>query len=132
MSESCDQKIFVVDDDPTTCKFLKLMLQKSSGCSVITFNNPEQAWSSLDEHRPHVICIDLSMPQLTGIEWMVRLSEAKRMNDFHIVLVTGQKIDEEFTFKMMSMGVAEVFEKPVKQEDLGAAIQELLQEPVGD
>jgi len=119
--------VFVVDDDSIQ---RKVMLAFLAGLplDIRTYQDPEEAWHDLSVHRPRIVLLDLIMPKLGGEAWMVRLSEERKMNDFHLVVVTAGNVDEETEFGLFSMGAMEVLRKPVDRQALRSLVMELVKE----
>ena len=65
------------------------------------------------------------MPEMNGDDWMVKLSEKPCMiSELMVVMVTGNNLDDDFVFGMHSLGVEEVFAKPVEKEPFISTIKE--------
>ena len=66
-------RIFVVDDEPVLRRLLPLTLNKILGARaiVLTFENGQKAWDSLQnrtpEDLPHLVLTDTEMPEMNGI-----------------------------------------------------------------
>lgn len=58
------------------------------------------------------------MPDCRGDEWMARLSEHLKFGDHTVVLVTSYQFDEDFEFKLMTLGISEVLAKPLTSDRL--------------
>jgi len=71
-----------------------------------------------DEHSPDVIVLDVMMPQQDGWEVLQRLHNRRRTKDIPVLVCTVID-DPELAF---SLGAAEFLAKPVKQEELLAAL----------
>jgi two-component system phosphate regulon response regulator PhoB len=115
--DSVTTQVFVIDDDVDLANYAKLALS-AFNVSVQTYEDPEKAWDELDEKKPRLILLDYMMPDCRGDEWMVRLSEHLKFDDHSVVLVTSYQFDEEFEFKLMSLGISEVLAKPLAPEQL--------------
>lgn len=76
----------VVDDDNTTLKNLRRILEKE-GHRVSTYNNPVRALELLEDNCFDVLLSDLSMPYLDGLDL---LEHAKRIHpDLEVIIITG-------------------------------------------
>ena len=72
-----ETRILVVDDDPETLRKVRDALSKAGYLSIVT-GDPEQVSSLMEEHRPHLVLLDLVLPGVDGIELMQELSEKAR------------------------------------------------------
>src|SRR3546814_15220928 len=65
-------QILLVDDDPKLLRVLTLRLE-AEGYGVIATASGEEALQRLDHVRPQMVLADLRMPDLDGIELLVRI-----------------------------------------------------------
>jgi len=119
--------IFLIDDEEIQLGLMKTILS-TLPLEIKAYSNPEKAWEELSVHHPQVVLLDLNMPKLNGQGWMTRLSEERKMNDFSLVVVTANRMDEDTEFGLLSMGAMEVVSKPVKPEEIRQLVMELLSE----
>jgi two-component system alkaline phosphatase synthesis response regulator PhoP len=66
--------ILIVDDEPDIVEFLSYSL-KREGYNVQTANNGKDAISIAKSKIPHLILLDVMMPEMDGIETCERLRE---------------------------------------------------------
>ena len=67
MPEDSTPRVLVVDDDPTVCNTVAILL-KSAGYRVSTAENGFDALLQLRKTEPALIVSDLNMPQMSGFE----------------------------------------------------------------
>ena len=115
--DSKTAQVFVIDDDLDLGNYVKLVLADVD-VSVAVYEDPEHAWLELSEKNPRLILLDYLMPDCRGDEWMIRLSEHLKFGDHTVVLVTGYHFDEDFEFKLMTLGISEVLGKPLRANTL--------------
>ena len=60
-------RVLLVDDEPDVCEFIGYNL-KRNGFSVYTCNNGKQAIVKALQVHPHVIIMDVTMPEMDGIQ----------------------------------------------------------------
>ena len=60
-------KILIVDDEIETCKFLGAFLEPL-GYQIITALNGEEALEKIKSEEPHLMLLDIRMPEMDGIE----------------------------------------------------------------
>lgn len=62
-------KIIIVDDDSLILKSLELTLSKEDDIEVIgTAQNGQQAFDLCEKKQPHVVLMDIRMPEIDGIQ----------------------------------------------------------------
>ena len=66
------KKILVVDDEPAVCNMLKKFLVKK-GYKAITALSGKEAIKKVIKQKPHVMLLDIRMPEMNGIQLLVDL-----------------------------------------------------------
>ena len=64
--------VFVIDDNDDSCRLLEQALNYC-GALVTVFSSAEAALEAMKEYIPTLIISDLSMPGMTGLEFMRRV-----------------------------------------------------------
>jgi len=110
--------VIVVDDEPLARDRMVRMVSKMEGCEVVAVaENVEQALLAVAEHDPDVILLDVRMPEEDG------LSAAKKITAMDdppaVIFCTAY---DEYALDAFSTDAVGYLLKPVKQEDLEAAL----------
>lgn len=111
--------VIVVDDEPLARDRLVRMVGKLEDCQVVAqAENVEQALAAVAEHDPDVILLDVRMPEEDG------LSAAKKITTMDdppaVIFCTAY---DEYALDAFSTDAVGYLLKPVKQEDLQAALE---------
>lgn len=81
-------KIIIADDDPIAIKMLSAILNSDDSIEIVsTISDGEQAIEACRDNNPDLICLDVNMPVMTGIEAIpeiIRVSPSTR-----IVMISG-------------------------------------------
>jgi len=75
-----DSRILLVDDEPDILEILGYNLS-SEGYQVFTAENGVEALVEAKKHKPHLIILDVMMPEMDGIEACERLRGVPELND---------------------------------------------------
>ncbi|MDH5414683.1 MAG: response regulator [Flavobacteriaceae bacterium] len=119
------QNIFIVDDSPTVIASLKLILKKYN-YNVQSFTDPTVALEEMETTQPELILLDYEMPQMTGATFMIKVSERLLNNhNWRVFLVSSHVFTEEEKFSMKTLGITNIFSKPLNQEQFDLAIAEI-------
>ena len=124
MSESLDHKILLVDDEPDILDFLGYNLKKE-GYSVITASNGIEAIAKAKKELPHLIVLDIMMPEMDGIETCRQMREIPALNNSVITFLTAR--NEEYTqISGFEMGADDFITKPIKPRVFLSRVKALL------
>lgn len=80
--------ILIVDDELKSREFLSRVLG-GSGWDVITANNGRDALEKIKISRPHVIVLDMTMPEMDGFEVARSLKSNPEYRTIPILAATG-------------------------------------------
>ncbi len=116
-------KVLVIDDDPSICKTVGLLLE-DHGYSPRTFTNPDEAMKIAEEESFQIALIDLRMPAMDGVEVVENL---KRIDDRMSCIVMTAYPDLDSATETMRRGTCDYIAKPFKQEELVASIDRACQ-----
>jgi len=111
-------KVLVIDDDPSICKTVGLLLE-DHGYSPRTFTNPDEALETAEQESFQIALIDLRMPAMDGVEVVEKL---KRIDDRMSCIVMTAYPDLDSATETMRRGSCDYICKPFKQDELVAAV----------
>jgi two-component system response regulator FixJ len=112
-------KVYVVDDDESVRNGLARLL-RATGYAVETYASAEEYLSQAGENELGAIILDLSMPEVDGIELQRRLLE--RGDGKPIIFLSGHA-DVPTSVKAMKRGAEDFLTKPVDEEALLNALR---------
>jgi CheY-like chemotaxis protein len=116
--------ILVVDDSPIQCKLYSSLL-KSNGYQVITGSNGRQAIDLALEHRPDLILMDITMPEMDGIAATRELRTHPDMQHIPIIAITATT-DPEDLERARDAGYSDAVDKAADRGTALAQIQQWL------
>jgi FixJ family two-component response regulator len=116
-----DAIVDVIDDDLSILASLSSLL-RASGLRVRTFDSAQKYLSNLPEQTvPCCVLLDYQLPGMNGLELQSYLSTARA--EAAIIFLTGEG-DIPTSVRAVKAGAVEFLTKPVKAEDLLAAIRQ--------
>jgi DNA-binding NarL/FixJ family response regulator len=116
-------KVIIVDDHDMFRSGVRVLLSKSQSVEIIAeARNGNEYLELLNQCKPHVVLMDISMPVMDGIE-ATRISTEK-FPDIKI-LALSMYGDEEYYFKMVSAGAKGFVLKSSGISELEKAITEI-------
>jgi two-component system alkaline phosphatase synthesis response regulator PhoP len=117
-------KILLVDDEPDIVEFLGYNLKKE-GYTILTANNGKDAVEIAKKEIPHLIVLDVMMPDMDGIETCRELREQKSLQDVLIAFLTARS--EDYTqIAGFEVGADDYITKPIKPRVFISRVKALL------
>ncbi|MCB8964064.1 MAG: response regulator transcription factor [Bacteroidales bacterium] len=117
-------RILVVDDEPDIVEFLSYNLKKE-GFSVMTASTGRQAIESAVSFNPHLILLDVMMPEMDGIETCEELRANSQTKNILIAFLTARSEDYS-QIAGFDAGGDDYISKPIKPKVLISRIKALL------
>lgn len=115
--------VLVVDDEKDIVDLLKYNLQRE-GYSVLTARSGKEALE-LARQQPHLILLDIMMPEYDGLEVLKRLKKDERTSRIPVVFLTakGSDVDEVLG---LELGADDYVVKPISIPKLTARVKIVL------
>jgi FixJ family two-component response regulator len=113
--------VFVVDDDISVREALEALIQLE-GWQAETFASAEAFLSRPRDAVPSCLVLDVSLPDLNGLDLQKRLADR---SDIPIIFITGYG-DVPMTVQAMKAGAVEFLMKPFSDETLLSAIRQAI------
>src|SRR5690554_6635481 len=117
-------KILIVDDEPDIRELIEYNL-KREGYQVIVAENGVEAIAQAKKHSPHLILLDIMMPEMDGIEACRVIRSFPEFNDTFIVFLTARS-EEYSEVSGFNVGADDYIVKPIKPRILMSRINALL------
>lgn len=119
-----DIKILLVDDEPDILEIVGYNL-KSEGYQVFTANNGVEAVKKAKKIAPHLILLDIMMPEMDGIEACEKIRNIKPLENVIISFLTARGEDYS-QMAGFDAGADDYITKPVKPKVLVSKVKSLL------
>jgi DNA-binding response OmpR family regulator len=120
-----DATVLIVDDDPCALDTFGPMLT-SLGYQVRIAQDGGPGLEAVERIHPAAVVVDLHLPTVNGVEFVRRLRSSARHAALPVAVVTGDYlVDEAVMVELRSLG-AELFFKPLWEEDLNRIVGRLV------
>lgn len=114
------KKIIICDDEPLARQRLKFLLSELSDCEVqAEISDGIDLKATVEEHDPDVVLLDISMPQMTGIEAAQQVADLE--NPPAIIFCTAF---DDYAIEAFKVHAVSYLMKPIKREDLQRALKQ--------
>lgn len=117
-------KILLVDDEPDILEFLSFNLKKE-GFKIFTSNNGREAVKIASENKPHLIILDVMMPDMDGIETCREIRNIESLKNVLITFLTARGEDYS-QIAGFEAGADDYITKPIKPRVLVSRVKALL------
>lgn len=114
-------RILVVDDNPDMAWLMRRAMEVQ-GYDVTVAGNGFEALGMASAEHPDVILLDVMMPEISGLEVLLRLKADDRLRDIPVVLVTA-KGETEDVIAGLDAGAHDYVTKPFTREILTARVR---------
>lgn len=113
--------ILVCDDEKDIVSALEIYL-KSDGYSVFKAYNGKEALKVIEREEIHLVLLDIMMPQMDGIETMVKIRE---ISNVPVILLTAKSEDTDKVLGL-TVGADDYVTKPFNPVELQARVKSQL------
>jgi len=117
-------RILLVDDEPDVVEFLSYNLKKE-GYTIFTAGNGREAINSAKLNQPHLVILDVMMPEMDGIEACREIRQIPSLSATIIVFLTARGEDYS-QIAGFDAGADDYVTKPVKPRVLTSRVKALL------
>lgn len=114
--------IGIVDDKPTIRNLLEEFFQQE-GFTVYTADDGKKAITLVQEFSPHILLMDLRMPDMNGVE---ALQEIKKMKPEQMVIMMTAYGEEDIVEQAINLGAHGYISKPFDLYELAKIIDSSL------
>ena len=127
------KKVLIVDDEPDNLTFLSTLLRKN-GYDVCEACDGAEGMKKVLEEKPDLVCLDLLMPEKTGIKMYREMRKDAQLKDLPVIMVTGIETAEPWEFSGFHKFIEErsipkpegYIEKPIDTELFLKTVKEVL------
>ena len=119
-----ERLIVVADDSISVRKFVGRLLEKNGYVVKLAADGLEAA-ELVAQHGCHLVITDLEMPRMTGYELMVQLRQDPATRRIPVMVVTS-RAGAKHRDRAMKEGASAFLTKPVQEDQLLAAVEELM------
>jgi two-component system alkaline phosphatase synthesis response regulator PhoP len=119
-----EARILVVDDEPDILEFVGYNLQKE-GYQVEQASNGHEAFEVAQQQNPHLIILDIMMPQMDGVTACHKFRNDRSFEDTLIAFLTARH-EEYSQIAGLSAGADDYIHKPISPRLLNTKVKALL------
>ncbi len=115
--------ILIVDDSRTSRKMLRGVLENAGHTIIGEGTNGEEGYLKYQELKPELVTLDITMPQLDGLEALQLIKKYDKNAKVIMVTAAGQK---DKMIQAIKYGAAEFILKPYEEENVERIVERVL------
>jgi PAS domain S-box-containing protein len=116
--------VLYVEDNPANLMFMESLIETFDGVRLLTAPTAELGLELALAHRPDVVILDINLPGMNGYEALERLREWPETRHIPALALSASATERDVR-RGLEAGFARYFTKPVKVDQLTAALAEL-------
>lgn len=118
--------ILIADDEPNILLSLDYLMRRE-GFTVLQARDGDQALALLQQHRPHLVLLDVMMPGRSGHEVLAALRADEALKHTLVLMLSAKGRDTDVA-KGLGLGADAYVTKPFSTQALVAQVRALLAE----
>ena len=113
------KNILQIDDDSDDCELFLEALEAVSSAAYTAIYDPTEALRRLikNEIDPDIIFLDLNMPIMTGLEFLVEIKKEEKLKEIPIIIFSTSQL-EDIKREAKARGAHDFISKPNNFNDL--------------
>lgn len=113
----------IIDDEETGINTLKVLLEKLSDNIrvVASATDPEEGITHIENYKPEIVFLDISMPKMNGFEILEKLN----YKSFKLIFTTAHP---SYALKAIKNKAYDYLLKPIDREDLKKCLDNILKD----
>ncbi len=117
------RRVLIVDDEPNIVTSLEFLM-RGGDYEVRVALNGEEALRLAESFRPHLVLLDVMMPQRSGFEVCQKIRENPVLRDVKIIMLTAKGRDAERE-RGLNLGANAYVSKPFSTKELMSTVRGL-------
>ena len=117
------KKILIIDDSNTALVLMEYALKEAGYMSLVA-SSVKEATKLIEKHTPDLILLDLSMPEISGYDFLKRKTE---LNIDNIPIIIVSAYDSVETIELTrNLGAVDFIAKPIRLDAMMDKIKSYL------
>lgn len=125
MKKGFDDRIMIVDDEPSNIEILRRHLSKVGYTDFVVVTDGSKAVEVADRESPDVILLDMMMPEVSGMEVFEHLLSVPELREIPVIFFSSCN-EESLRRQALEMGAYDFMSKNIPPSELVARIRNAL------
>jgi CheY-like chemotaxis protein len=105
------RKIVLIEDNPMDARLISRILQLNRPLDVKQVQAGREALRVIREEEPHLIVLDLIIPDMSGFQILEELKKDKELDAIPVIVITSKDLSKEEREHLGSHGVSSMWRK---------------------
>ncbi len=119
------RKVIYIEDNPSNIAFMRELMEDLPGVELITAATAELGLPLIRAHQPAVVIMDINLPGMSGFEAVKQLKSWTETREIPVIALSAAALARD-TSRAHEAGFHRYLTKPIKVDELTAALEELL------
>lgn len=111
------KKLIIVDDDNNIRLLIRQTLEELEGIEIREANNAEDALDMVQQIKPDLILLDVTLPNMNGYEFIEKIKQSPEFESIKIFMITAKAQEKEIN-RGIALGANLYITKPFDPEYL--------------
>lgn len=122
------KKVVLIEDDPVDARLISRILQMKLAVSITQVADAQNAIEVIQAEKPHLITLDLNMPDKSGFQVLEDLKNNKDLDKIPVIVITSKILSDAEKNLLTLNDVSSVWQKgEINREKLIAHVESELQ-----
>jgi len=130
LAAASTRTILYIEDNPANLRLMERIMAKRDGVRLMTADRPGIGMELAAAHRPDLILLDITLPDMDGYAVLSRLRAQEEIRTIPVIGISANAMPKDLE-RARAAGFADYLTKPLDIARLLAAIDELI-EPKGN
>jgi CheY-like chemotaxis protein/anti-sigma regulatory factor (Ser/Thr protein kinase) len=118
-------EIVYIEDNPSNIAFMRELMEDLPNIDLVTAPTAEIGLELVRTHVPALVIMDINLPGMSGFEAAKQLAAWPETEHIPIIALTAAALGRDLT-RGVEVGFVRYLTKPVKVDELTAALEEIL------
>jgi CheY-like chemotaxis protein len=122
------REVLVIDDDPNDLRLIGKMLSNQGKFKPILVEGGPAGWKAITTSTPHIILLDLFMPELNGFAILEKLKQDKTLHDIPVIVISNADLTQDQESQLEEFSERILHKGSFKENDLILTIENTLKQ----
>jgi PAS domain S-box-containing protein len=119
--------VLYIEDNPANLRLVERILERRNGVKLISASHGSLGLELAREHHPHLLLLDLNLPDISGAEVLAKMREHSETKDIPVVMLSADATPQQIE-RLLAAGARYYLTKPIDVKHFLSVVDEILSE----